>query len=86
MYYVYIIKSKSKRSLYCGYSSDLKQRIEDHNNGKSKYTSKFRPWTLVYYEAYVCKSDAVIRERKLKKNKNVMAFLKKRIAESIDMS
>ena len=86
MYYVYIIKSTVNSTIYCGYSSDLKQRIEDHNAGKSKYTSKFKPWKLVYYEAYTLRSDAIIRERKLKKNRNVMAFLKKRIAKSINVS
>ena len=86
MYYVYIIKSTVNDTIYCGYSSNLKQRIEDHNAGKSKYTSKFRPWKLVYYEAYAFKGDAVIRERKLKKNRNVMRFLKNRIVNSIEVS
>jgi len=86
MYYVYIIKSAIDGTLYCGSSGNLRQRIKDHNRGKSRYTSRLRPWKLVYYEAYASKNDAILRERKLKKNKNVMAFLKKRIAKSIDVS
>ena len=84
MYYVYIIKSKQKRRLYTGYSSDLKQRIEDHNSGKSEYTSRFRPWVLVYYEAYSSKEEAQARERSLKLRSNAYLQLRRRIMKSID--
>ena len=86
MYYVYIIKSKKNGTIYSGYSENLKQRFIDHNLGKSNYTKKLRPWVLVCYEVYASKGDAQARERQLKKCQNVMAFLKKRISNSINIS
>jgi len=83
MHYIYIIKSERSGKIYCGFSSDLRQRIIDHNSGKSNYTSNYRPWRLVYYEAYSHKEDAQKRERQLKNNRNVMKFLKQRIERSI---
>ena len=84
MFYVYIIKSKKSNRLYTGFSTDLKQRVEDHNNGKSSYTSKSRPWKLVYYEAYLSKEDAQKRERNLKLRSNASLQLRKRIKQSIN--
>jgi len=86
MYYVYIIKSKKNGRLYTGYSTDLKQRIAEHNQGKSSYTSKLVPWNLVYYEAYLSKDDAQKRERSLKLRSNASLQLRKRIKQSINES
>ena len=64
MYFVYLLVSDDNRT-YTGYTSDLKQRLRDHNAGKSGYT-RGKKWHLVYYEAYASKEDAVRRERRLK--------------------
>jgi putative endonuclease len=64
MYFVYLLVSDDNRT-YTGYTTDLKQRIRDHNTGKSGYT-RGKKWHLVYYEAYASKEDAVRRERRLK--------------------
>ncbi|HHH76112.1 MAG TPA: GIY-YIG nuclease family protein [Phycisphaerae bacterium] len=46
--YVYLLRSQSHPSQrYVGITSNLKQRLQDHNSGKSKYTSKYIPWELV---------------------------------------
>jgi putative endonuclease len=66
MYYIYVIQSVVDNTFYVGYSENLKSRISDHNKGKSIYTTKKRPWCLIYYEAYASKKDAQARERKLK--------------------
>ena len=84
MFYVYIIKSKKSNRLYTGFSSDLKQRVKDHNSGKSPYTNRMRPWKLVYYEAYLSKEDAQKRERNLKLRSNASLQLRKRIKQSIN--
>ena len=53
MHYAYILESISNPGeLYRGYTSDLKQRLDDHNNGKCPHTSKFRPWKLRVYVAF----------------------------------
>ena len=66
MFYVYILQSQKNKSLYIGYTSNLKQRFEEHNNGKSLATKPFRPYKLVFYEAFLNKTDAKNREKYLK--------------------
>ena len=63
MHYVYLLKSKKNGRLYTGFTDDLRQRVEDHNSGKSSYTKNNRPYVLVYYEAYASRDDAQKRER-----------------------
>ena len=53
MYYAYILESLSTPGeLYRGHTSDLKQRVADHNNGKCPHTSHFIPWKLRVYVAF----------------------------------
>lgn len=66
MYYVYILQSLKDRSLYIGYTSDLKKRFEQHNAGKSKATKPFRPYKIIFYEAFINRIDAKNREVYLK--------------------
>ena len=84
MYYVYVLRSLDEsKSFYIGYTSDLKRRFKEHNDGFSKYTSN-KKWQLVYYEAYVSEFSARDRERKLKKHGRVKQLLLKRIQESLE--
>ena len=65
-YYVYILKSLKNNSFYIGYTTDLKRRFEQHNNGESQATKSFRPYKLIFYEAFLNKTDAKNREVYLK--------------------
>ncbi|RYD58607.1 MAG: GIY-YIG nuclease family protein [Sphingobacteriales bacterium] len=67
MWYVYIIRSEVDGTLYKGYSSDYLRRLEEHNEGLSTYTSRKRPWQLVYVESHPSKTEAIKRELMLKK-------------------
>ncbi|OGD56054.1 hypothetical protein A2V71_03800 [Candidatus Berkelbacteria bacterium RBG_13_40_8] len=69
MYYVYIIYSQKLKSKYIGYSDNIKRRVVEHQNGKSRYTKKTDDWQLVYYEGFINKSDARIEEIFLKSGK-----------------
>lgn len=66
MDYVYILQSEKDQSLYIGYTSDLEKRLKEHNDGKSKATRPFRPYQLIFYEAFMHKKDANEREEYLK--------------------
>jgi putative endonuclease len=66
MFYVYILLSSVNNDLYVGYSENLKRRFIEHNNGLVKATKGYRPWKLIYYEAYGSKKDATKREQQLK--------------------
>lgn len=65
MYYLYLLKLKDD-TVYTGRSDNLKRRIEEHKRGKVKSTKNKLPVTLIYYEAYVLKRDAIKRELYLK--------------------
>lgn len=65
-YYVYILQSQKDQSLYIGYSSNLRKRVKEHNMGKSLATRPFRPYRLIFYEAFINRIDARHREEYLK--------------------
>lgn len=65
--YVYILKCSDK-TLYTGWTNNLKNRITTHNNGQgAKYTRGRTPVRLVYYEILKDKSSALKREYQIKK-------------------
>ena len=70
MFIVYLLQSEMDGSYYVGYTSDIDRRLQEHNDGKSRYTSKKVPWKLVYTEVHTSKHDALIRERFLKAQRN----------------
>lgn len=55
-------------SLYTGWTNCLERRIKAHNVGKAgaKYTKSKRPVTLVYYEGFATKEEAMRREYEIK--------------------
>ncbi|MHB1330568.1 MAG: GIY-YIG nuclease family protein [Minisyncoccota bacterium] len=66
MWYIYVIRSKKDGQFYTGLSNDLRKRLWQHNNDKSTYTKGRGPFTLIYYEACLGRSDAAAREIYLK--------------------
>lgn len=66
-YYVYIIQSDIDGSYYKGFSEAPLIRLAQHNNGESHYTSGKIPWRLVYIEIMLSKTEALKRERVVKK-------------------
>jgi putative endonuclease len=78
MFYVYIIQSIAfPKQFYTGYSENLANRFKDHNEGKSTYTNKFKPWRLIYYCAFDSKKKALDFESYLKTSSGI-AFRNKR--------
>lgn len=64
--YTYMVECKDG-SYYTGWTNHLEKRIQDHNNGKgAKYTKAKRPVTLVYYETFATKEEAMKREYAIK--------------------
>ncbi len=67
MFYTYILQSvTSPDQFYHGHSSDLKQRLADHNQGRCPHTAKFIPWKLKFYAAFETLDQAQQFERYLK--------------------
>ena len=65
-YYTYILQSLKDNSFYIGYTSNLKKRFQEHNSGKSLATKPHYPYKLIFYEAFLDRSDAKNREKYLK--------------------
>ncbi len=78
-HYVYLLRSETDpERTYVGFTSDLKQRLADHNAGKSKHTSKYRPWIVETYLAFSDEKKAREFERYLKSSSGI-AFARKRL-------
>jgi len=69
-FFVYIIYSPSLDKYYVGYTTDLEKRLSDHNAGISDFTSQQVDWQLKYSEKFPTRSDAIKREREIKKKKS----------------
>ena len=78
-YWVYILKSKSSGRYYCGQTDDLDRRFEEHNDPDCHFTLTTKrfsgPWELIWKEAYETRSQAMRRERQIKK-RGIGRFLK----------
>jgi putative endonuclease len=77
-YYVYVLLSEVDNLFYTGYTNDLKQRIELHNAGQVKSTSKRTPLRLIYWEGCLNQQDATRREKYLKSG-NGKIYLRNRL-------
>jgi putative endonuclease len=67
MYYVYQLKSITHPTeTYIGFTENLKIRLQQHNNGSSPYTSKFKPWKITSYHAFESKLKAEAFEKYFK--------------------
>ena len=63
---VYVLFSEKDNLLYIGYTTDITNRLANHNKGGTKSTSKRRPLRLIFCEMYLSKVDAQRREKYLK--------------------
>ncbi len=67
LYYCYILTNKNRTVLYIGYTEDLNQRIEQHQNGTgTSFTKKYNVTQLIYFEEFKDKKEAKKREKQLK--------------------
>ncbi len=65
-YFVYILKNIEYEKTYVGISNDPDRRLKEHNSGKSKFTRKFIPWSIVYKEELDSRKLAREREKYFK--------------------
>jgi putative endonuclease len=68
-YTVYILRT-SKNTLYTGQTNDLQKRLDEHRSKSrktAKYMRAFKFFTLVYFEEFLTRSEAMRREAAIKK-------------------
>jgi predicted GIY-YIG superfamily endonuclease len=65
--FVYILRCSDGR-LYIGHTRDIDAREQTHNEGRgAQFTAERRPVHVVYSESHSSETDAVARERQLKR-------------------
>ena len=61
-----VLYSDKLNKRYIGSTRDVKNRLKEHNSGKSKFTKADVPWKLIYKESYQSNQEARRRELFLK--------------------
>lgn len=62
----YVLLSERDGLFYTGYTSNLQNRVIQHNNGEVKSTARRLPFKLIYWEGCLNQQDATRREKYLK--------------------
>ncbi len=66
MYTVYVLKSITRTYLYVGMTNNIERRFLEHQRGKERTTSPYRPFNLVYTENFSLRVEARKQEKYLK--------------------
>lgn len=67
-YYVYILASKPRGTLYIGVTNDLIKRVQEHRSDLVEgFTKRYGVHLLVHYEVCSDVTAAIWREKRLKK-------------------
>ncbi|TEW76566.1 GIY-YIG nuclease family protein [Gramella jeungdoensis] len=67
-YYVYILASKIRGTLYIGITNNLQRRVYEHKTGGIEgFTQKYGVHKLMYFETFQSIDEAINREKNLKK-------------------
>jgi putative endonuclease len=66
-YWVYILASKPRGTLYIGVTNGIIFRVDQHRAGEgSKFTRKYKVHRLVWYEEFADINEAIQREKTMK--------------------
>lgn len=66
-YWVYILASRPRGTLYVGMTNDLLRRLHEHREGLNKgFTKEHNVKMLVYYEQHATAMTAIQREKNIK--------------------
>ena len=66
--YMYIITNEYNTTLYIGTTSDLHQRVKEHQHRRytDSFSARYNLNKLVYFEPYQLIEDAIAREKQVK--------------------
>ena len=83
IYQVYVLQNPNGK-VYIGLSKNVSFRLQQHNQGVSKWTRNRGPWSLVWISDCLALSDARRLENRLKRQKGGRGF--KRLINQTDSS
>ncbi|MPZ56661.1 MAG: GIY-YIG nuclease family protein [Rhizobiales bacterium] len=67
-YYVYVLASGRRGTLYTGVTNDLVKRVYEHRNDLVPgFTSKYDAHRLVWFEIHDDVSEAIAKEKRMKR-------------------
>jgi putative endonuclease len=66
MYIVYVLYSEIHNKHYYGFTTNLTARFLSHNELGSDWTSKYRPWKIIFTKEFNVKIEAMAYEKWLK--------------------
>ncbi len=66
MFFVYAIKSTVRNYIYIGMTNNVGRRLAEHNNGENRSTKAYKPFVLIYTEAFPTRIEAREKEKYLK--------------------
>lgn len=70
MHFFYVLYSEKTEKFYYGSSHDPELRLKLHNDGATPSTKSRIPWKLMYVEKFDSKTEALKREKEIKRMKN----------------
>ena len=73
-FFVYILWSDRLKKYYVGSTNNLNSRLDRHNKGQSKFTSKGVPWALIWNCSFTSRKEAFNLESKIK-SRGIKRFL-----------
>jgi len=65
-YITYILLSRIASKTYVGHTNNLKRRISEHNSGKTVFSKRYKPWTIIYTEKFLDEQSSIKREKYFK--------------------
>jgi len=67
-FYVYILASQKRGTLYIGVTNDIARRLPEHRSRKAgSFTGRYGVYRLVHVEEFATAAEAIRREKALKK-------------------
>ncbi|MBS1759514.1 MAG: GIY-YIG nuclease family protein [Bacteroidetes bacterium] len=66
MFYAYVIKSINHDYYYKGHCENLETRLQQHNAGSTTSIKPYLPFTVIYFEEFHTRDEAIKREKYFK--------------------
>jgi putative endonuclease len=62
MHYLYILLNETKTRTYTGVADDVEKRLNQHNAGRVKSSSQYRPYKVIHTESFQTLKEARQKE------------------------
>jgi putative endonuclease len=76
--FVYVIGARDRDGVrtYVGWTNDVARRLQQHNDGRGARSTRGRHWVLLHVEAFPTRAEAMSREQRLKRDRQLRAGIR----------